>query len=96
MLFFIKIPTMRSNTKQFLCLFNQGKKLAGYGNPCLFLHAQGDHLVRIWHGEQNYAAAGSQQKELVRLPRGDHNSILALNQEQYFSKLAEFMNRLRP
>ena len=75
-------------------LFNQEKKLQSYRNPSLFLHAEQDHLVRIEHAERNHAAAGSADKELVRFPMGDHNSILMMNYEAYMAKLGQFMAKV--
>jgi len=64
--------------------------LAGWGGRCLVLHAEQDHLVDISHGERNARAAGP-RAELVRLPRGDHNSILAANTDAYFAALRRFL-----
>ena len=74
--------------------FNQERKLRRYTNPCLFLHAEQDNLVVIGHAESNLKAAATEDKELVRFSRGDHNSIFAMNQQVYLSKLAGFMQRL--
>ncbi len=71
---------------------NHGDKLARYGGPSLFLHAEGDHLVEISHAERNAQAAG-ERAELVRFSRGDHNSILAMNAEAYFKALERFLAR---
>ena len=69
-------------------------KLGRYEGPLLVLHAEQDHLVRIRHAEQNLATASSDQKRLVRFPRGDHNSILMENQRAYVEELAQFVAAL--
>lgn len=73
-------------------VFDHQQKLSAYINPLLILHAEQDHLVEVSHAERNYQWAASPQKRLVRLPLGDHNSILGQNQAQYFSALREFVN----
>ena len=75
--------------------FNQRQKMADYTGPSLFLHAIHDHMVGIHHAEANFKAAGGSDNELVRLPHGDHNSILGANVEEYLSKFGGFLERLR-
>jgi pimeloyl-ACP methyl ester carboxylesterase len=71
-------------------------KLGGYRGPTLTLHAEGDFLVPIDHGERNHAWAGGAQKTLVRFPRGDHNSIFAYNQGEYLRHLEGFLSGVHP
>jgi pimeloyl-ACP methyl ester carboxylesterase len=73
--------------------FNQHKKLSDYTGPSLFLHAEKDHLVGIHHAVANHAAAG-EKAELLRLPHGDHNSILGANVGPYLQKLGGFLSGL--
>ncbi len=67
--------------------------LQAYDGPSLILHAEGDYLVEIEHAELNHAAAGERSR-LVRMPYGDHNSILAANQALYFEELKTFLTAL--
>lgn len=71
--------------------FHHQRKLAGYHNPLLVLHAEHDGLIDISHAERNYRWAASARKRLVRFPVGDHNSILERNQEAYWAALREFV-----
>ena len=71
--------------------FDQGAKLEAWGGPSLIMHAEHDHLVGIRHAVQNAEAARDSQ--LVRFPRGDHNSILFANETEYFRVLGEFLER---
>jgi alpha-beta hydrolase superfamily lysophospholipase len=75
--------------------FNHKKKLAGYLGPLLILHTERDGLVDISHAERNFKWSGSSQKQLVRFPLGDHNSIMAWNQQEYFAEIREFADALR-
>lgn len=76
-------------------LFNHEEKLGHFGGPLLILHARNDHLVTLDHAEDNYQWAGSAQKELVIFEKGDHNSILFMNQLEYLKKVAEFIAMVR-
>lgn len=74
---------------------DHGRKLAAYPGPSLLLHAEGDHLVEISHAERNARAAG-EGATLVRLPHGDHNTILGANVEAYFGALEAFLAECHP
>lgn len=74
--------------------FNHKSKLAGYTRPLLILHAERDCLIDISHAERNLKWATSSQKRLLRFPRGDHNSIMAYNFDEYFKAVASFVKIL--
>ncbi len=71
-------------------------KLGRYRGPMLVLHAANDQLVIPSHAERNFAwsAAATGEKELVLLPRGNHNSIFLSNYVQYTEALRRFFARL--
>lgn len=71
--------------------FNHKQKLSEYRNPLLVMHAVHDNLVDISHAERNYKWAASHRKRLLRLPAGDHNSIMERNRVEYFEALREFV-----
>ncbi|QDU95935.1 alpha/beta hydrolase [Lignipirellula cremea] len=75
--------------------FNHQRKMAGYQGPLLVLHTENDGLVDIDHAERNYAWAGSTKKQLVRFPRGNHNSILAVNRREYLAAVKQFAGEIR-
>lgn len=69
---------------------DQRRKLAGYHGPTLVMHARGDSLVDVSHGERLHDwAAGP--KRLRIFERGDHNNILFVNQRDYFAEIAAFV-----
>ncbi len=74
--------------------FNHKKKLAGYSGPLLVLHAGNDSLIDISHAERNHEWAGSSQKRLLRFPQGDHNTIMARNETEYFEAIGQFVRGL--
>jgi pimeloyl-ACP methyl ester carboxylesterase len=75
--------------------FDHKQKLSGYHNPLLVMHAEHDGLIDISHAERNYQWAGSTQKRMLRLPHGDHNSILERNHKEYVQALNEFVTMIQ-
>ena len=69
---------------------DQRRKMAGYRGPVLVLHSAHDGLVDVSHGERLAAWAGG-PATLRTFPRGDHNSILAENREEYRAALQAFL-----
>lgn len=74
---------------------NQGRKLAAFRGRTLIMHARHDDLVPLSHADRLFAWA-NQPKELLVFPRGDHNTILAANQEAYFAAVGEFIKGMLP
>ena len=72
----IDLPKLKAELERRV---NHSAVLSNYRGPSLFLHAEHDQLVTIDHAERNHAAATGPAR-LVRLPYGDHNSILMANQ----------------
>ncbi|WP_027716785.1 alpha/beta hydrolase [Desulfuromonas sp. TF] len=69
------------------------RKLARFPGPVLVMHTRHDGLVDVSHGERLYRwAAGKKQMEVF--PRGDHNSIMAVNAREYFDLLERFVEEL--
>jgi len=71
-------------------------KLGRYAGPLLVLHAANDGLVHASHAERTFAwgAGAPNDKELVLLPRGNHNSIFLSNYAEYTGALRRFLARL--
>jgi len=59
-------------------------------NPLLVMHTEHDGLVDISHAERNYKWAASPQKQLLRFPVGDHNSIMGQNKNEYVAAIKSF------
>lgn len=75
------------------CL-DQQNKIANFGGRVLVMHTRGDDLVSVSHAERLHAWA-NQPKELLVFQRGDHNTILSVNQEAYFAAVGEFVQSVR-
>ncbi len=74
--------------------FNHKRKLAGYRGPLLVMHTENDGLIDISHAERNYKWAAGSQKQLLRFPRGNHNTILGVNYDEYFRAVDQFAKSL--
>jgi pimeloyl-ACP methyl ester carboxylesterase len=70
--------------------FNQREKIAAFRGRVLVMHTRNDDLVSVSHAERLYAWA-SEPKGLLVFERGDHNTILATNQEAYFAAVGTFI-----
>jgi len=75
--------------------FNHTKKLSGYSNPLLILHTEDDGLIDISHAERNHEWAGSKEKQLVRFPNGNHNTIFRANFTEYMDAVKSFVDPVR-
>ena len=68
--------------------------MAAFGGPVLIMHTRNDDLVSVSHAEQLYAWANG-EKQLLLFERGDHNTILDVNREAYFTAVGGFIRTIR-
>lgn len=61
--------------------------------PVLILHGEWDSLIPASEGITFYETVGSREKKLVLIPGADHNDIMLVGKEQYFSAIREFVSR---
>ena len=73
--------------------FNQQEKIAGFKGRVLVMHTRNDDLVSVSHAERLYGWA-NEPKELLVFERGDHNTILPVNQEAYFAAVGSLVGQL--
>ncbi|WP_224243199.1 alpha/beta hydrolase [Hyalangium gracile] len=85
--------TLEAMTSEARRLLDHQQKLSRYPGPLLVLHAEHDSLVDASHARRNHAWAAGADKTLRLLPRGDHNSILPANREEYLGALRTFLAR---
>lgn len=74
--------------------FNHERKLSGYHNPLLVMHTERDGLIDISHAERNHKWTASSQKQLLRFPVGNHNTIMGWNRDEYFKALRTFVDSI--
>jgi pimeloyl-ACP methyl ester carboxylesterase len=72
---------------------DQRGKLASFGGRTLVMHTRNDDLVPVSHAERLFEWA-NEPKELRIFERGDHNTILPVNEEAYFAAVAAFVRQL--
>jgi alpha-beta hydrolase superfamily lysophospholipase len=63
--------------------------------PALILHGEKDSLVPLQEGKDLFSQLGSKKKEMVIIPRADHNTILFAGMKQYFDALEKFIHETR-
>lgn len=61
--------------------------------PALIIHGERDSLIPLSEATTLYEEIGSQQKRLVIIPGADHNDMMLIGMEQYFSAIREFVFR---
>jgi len=74
-------------------VFDHRRILENYHNPLLVLHSRHDGLVDCRHGEALHAWAGG-PRMLRIFARGDHNSILYQNADEYAALVTRFLQLL--
>lgn len=72
--------------------FDHHLKLRAFTAPALILHAAQDDLVDPSHAERHHTWLGGQERRLVMLPHGDHNSIFFANAPAYLAALRAFFD----
>jgi len=74
-------------------VFNHQEKLSSFKGSTLVLHAEHDSLVHVAHGKKIYEWA-PEPKQLKIFAKGDHNDIMAVNAEDYFRLIYQFISQL--
>jgi pimeloyl-ACP methyl ester carboxylesterase len=69
---------------------NQKQKIETFNGRVLILHSRNDDLVNVSHAEQLYEWS-NEPKQLLIFERGDHNTILAVNEEEYCNAVERFV-----
>ncbi len=59
--------------------------------PALIIHGERDSLIPLSEAITLHEEIGSQEKRLVIIPRADHNDVMLLGTEQYFSAIRDFV-----
>jgi len=73
--------------------FDQQAKISSFTGRVLIMHTRNDDLVSVSHAERLYEWA-NEPKELVVFQRGDHNTILPANEEEYFAKIGDLVRQV--
>ena len=74
-------------------LLNQQAKISSFTGSVLIMHTRNDDLVSVSHAERLYDWA-NEPKELLLFERGDHNTILPANVQEYFAKVWNLVRQI--
>ena len=69
---------------------NHQQKMANYPGPVMVMHTENDGLVDVSHGQRLYDWAAG-RKGIKIFPQGNHNDIMFVNAQEYFSILRDFI-----
>jgi pimeloyl-ACP methyl ester carboxylesterase len=61
--------------------------------PTLIIHGELDSLIPVSVGIELHREIGSEEKHLVIIPGAEHNDIMFVGTEQYFSAIEDFVVR---
>jgi len=59
--------------------------------PALIIHGESDRLVPLRQGRELYEALGTEEKEMVIIPRADHNDIMFVDAQRYMDAIENFV-----
>ena len=63
--------------------------------PALIIHGERDNLVPLQEAKDLYALLGATRKELVIIPKADHNNIMFAGLEVYLEAIQKFIEATR-
>lgn len=73
--------------------FDSESKIGRVKCPVLIIHGENDTLVRPWHSERLFHAAGA-SKELFVVPKAGHNDVTQKAGDAYFQRIRDFAANL--
>ena len=68
-------------------------KAALIETPALIIHGRADSLVPFSQAEDLYSSLGSKSRQLVPIPGAEHNDVIFVDRERYFSAIAAFVDQ---
>ncbi len=74
--------------------FGNRDKIASITMPTLILHGSLDAIIPIPQAERLQAFSGARTKKFFVIPGADHNSVLSVGGEHYFSTIKGFIDEL--
>lgn len=74
-------------------LIANDKKIDGFDQPTLIIHAEFDHIIPFSDGEHLYNQSPDQDKRMLKVPGANHNDILARGLENYMQAVKELVER---
>lgn len=62
--------------------------------PSLIIHGEFDHLVPLQEARDLLTYLGTSKKELVIIPRADHNNVMFSSADRYFGAIQKFIKTI--
>lgn len=75
--------------------FNNVQKITRINKPTLILHGQYDQLIPLANAEILQAQSPAHGKEFQVVPGADHNNILSIAGNRYFTAIKHFTNKIQ-
>lgn len=75
--------------------FRQLEKMQTVVKPTLIIHAEQDQLIPLGDGQALYAASPALDKQLLKIPRADHNTIFMVDLPSYLEAIQIFADPSR-
>jgi alpha-beta hydrolase superfamily lysophospholipase len=66
-------------------------KMRSIRTPTLIIHGEHDTLVPVQEAQELYQNSAAEDKTILMIPNADHNTLIALGQEQYFQTIETFI-----
>lgn len=79
--------TILSEASQFL----NKVKIRHISKPTLVIHGELDQILPATEGQELYDNSGAEDKRLLVIPGADHNDVMVVAQDLYFSTIEEFI-----
>lgn len=74
--------------------FNNRQKIESITIPTLILHGSLDQIIHIPQAERLQAFSGARTKKFFVIPGADHNTMIAVGGERYFTTILDFVNEV--
>jgi len=69
-------------------------KIERFHKPTLIIHAEHDHIIPYTDGQALYHASAAEQKQLLKIPGADHNTIFMRGLSQYLAAIQDLIQGL--
>ena len=66
-------------------------KIRQVKKPTLIIHGEYDRILPVTEGQELFQNSGAQDKKLLIIPGADHNDVMIVDQDLYFSTIDKFV-----
>ncbi|MBU2647414.1 alpha/beta hydrolase [bacterium] len=74
--------------------FSNFSKIAGFDKPTLIIHAELDHIIPFSEGEYLFNNSPAKAKNLLMIPRANHNNIFAIGLDAYLQSIQNLIQMI--